>query len=54
MNALVVSSMLSKNNLISICAPKSLRTWLQNNNITYNHSKNCDVSIKEVRLKRLI
>ena len=48
MNSLVVSIINSKENLISICAPKSLQRWRKLNEIQKRNPSKCDVKIQEI------
>ena len=48
MNTLVVSSLYTRDQPITTCAPKSLQGWFKANNVEHKQPKDCEVKIQEV------
>ena len=48
MNTLVVSSLYTRDQTITTCAPKSLQGWFKANNVEHKQPKHCDVDVQEV------
>ena len=48
MNTLVVSSLYTRDQPITTCAPKSLQRWFKANNVEHKQPKDCEVKIQEV------
>ena len=55
MNSLVISSIYSKNKVITTCPPKSLNPWLESNKTrkAIEKNENCLVNVQEVSMRRL-
>ena len=48
MNTLVVSSLYTRDQPITTCAPKSLQGWFKANNVEHKQPEDCEVKIEEV------
>ena len=48
MNTLVVSSLYTRDQPITTCAPKSLQGWFKANNVEHKEPEDCEVKIEEV------
>ena len=48
MNTLVVSSLYTRDQPITTCAPKSLQGWFKANNVEHKQPNDCEVKIQEV------